>query len=201
MRPVRNFPCTTAVLVEAFTLLQRPVTIVTQQGVQQGAIVHHAVQLPLLECLTKKMFVVINIWQAIPQIKTSLKLHQQMACNLPVFQVKQRDWWHGVQEAATHRGHVSSPHFWTVAGCFPLTMEAGSTCVPPSSGLVNPASSQRLASTDFVTLFSRTIHWTARTWNPLPPHVCEHFDHGVSNHSNFKVSAFPLKKCLWPCQL
>ena len=63
--------------------------------------------------------------------------------------------------------------------------------LPGPSGLAKPASSHSVASTDLVTLLRRTMHWTARTWNPLPPQVCEHLDQGVRSHSNFKLSAFP----------
>ncbi len=113
-----------------------------------------------------------------------------MACEIayyiPVFQVKHRDWWHGAHDPAIHLGHASSPHFWTVAGCL------GDGPMPGPSGSAIPASSQSVASTDLVTLLRRTMHWTARTWNPLPPQVCEHFDQGVRSHSNFKLSAFPV---------
>ena len=114
-----------------------------------------------------------------------------------MFQVKQRDWWQGVQDPATQWGQVSKPHFWTLAGgcllLFGTDADAGLPLKEVTSGLANPASSQRLDSTDLVTLLWRTIHWTALTWKPLPPQVCEHFDQGVRSHSNFKLSAFPTK--------
>jgi hypothetical protein len=83
-----------------------------------------------------------------------------------------------------------------VAGCLLLLLLANDEGLVASgvSGLASPASSQRLASTDLVTLLWRTIHWTALTWKPLPPHVCEHFDQGVRSHSNFKLSAFPFSR-------
>ena len=92
---------------------------------------------------------------------------------LPVFQVKHWDSSQGVHEPTCQWGQTSSPHF----------------CIP--DGAFNPASSHKPPSTDLVMLFKRTMHWAARTWKPLPPHVCEHFDHGVTSHSNFKCSFLP----------
>jgi len=108
---------------------------------------------------------------------------------LPVFHVKQRDWLQGVQEPVCHLGQVSIPHFWMVVGCLDK--------VPSPSSTVSPASSHRAASTDLVTLFSRTIHWAALTWKPLPPHVWEHLDQGVTSHSNLSCSAFPFNCIIW----
>lgn len=205
MRPVGDFPGAPAVFVEAFTLLRRSVTIAAQDGVQQGPVVHDAVQLPLLQRYkwneTKwngKKFR-LDAGDGVMDNRNSSKWIFFFWYMLPVFQVKQRDWWHGVHDPATQWGQVSNPHFWTVAGCLLLLLllllaNVKGLVASGVSGLASPASSQRLASTDLVTLLWRTIHWTALTWKPLPPHVCEHFDQGVRSHSNFKLSAFPFSR-------
>lgn len=185
VRPVGDFPRSAAVFVKTFALLGRFLTLVAQDGVQYSSVVHHAVQRSFLQCLKKK-FKEEESWRNVWNIPNSCENRQQMA--LPVFQVKHRDWWQGVQDPATQRGQVSRPHFWTVAGCL------GDGPIAGLSGSLIPASSHNVASTDLVTLFRRTKHWTARTWKPLPPQVCEHLDHGVRSHSNFKLSALPWNK-------
>ena len=53
---------------------------------------------------------------------------------IPEFQVKHRDWWQGVHDPAIHLGQVSSPHFWTVAGC----------CLGDGPGLPGPSGSAKV---------------------------------------------------------
>ena len=48
-RPVLDSPRVAAVFVETFALLGRFVATVAQDGVQRRAVVHHAVQLSLLQ--------------------------------------------------------------------------------------------------------------------------------------------------------
>lgn len=49
VRPFGDFPRAAAVFVETFALLSRFLTLVAQDGVQHGTVVHHAVEHSLLE--------------------------------------------------------------------------------------------------------------------------------------------------------